>query len=182
MKPSRTTSRSAVLLLSAALAIALIGTACTGHPKSSPGAQGSAGSLLPATPTQLPTFDMPKFRALLTQLRGTPVVVNIWASWCRPCQIEAPNLASVARAYQGKAQFLGVDVLDQLTPARGFIQTYGWPYPSVFDAGASIRRGLGLLAEPDTLVFDRNGKQVGIISGPVSGAALRQLLSKVVPL
>ena len=180
MKAPRTTTRSAVLLVSAALAIALIGTSCGAHPKSPPTAQGSGGTLLPATPAQLPTFDMAKFRMLLAQLRGTPVVVNIWASWCGPCQVEAPNLASVARAYQGKAQFLGVDILDDRTHARAFIQTYGWPYPSVFDSGASIRHGLGLLAQPDTVVFDRNGKQVGVISGPASDAALRQLLSKVV--
>src|SRR5438094_202055 len=61
--------------------------------------------------TALPQLDPARFRQLLAQLRGKPVVVNIWASWCGPCIAEAPDLAAAAREFQGRVQFLGVDVL-----------------------------------------------------------------------
>ncbi|MGH2686137.1 MAG: redoxin domain-containing protein, partial [Actinomycetota bacterium] len=95
-------------------------------------AQGEAGSLLPQGRVDLPRFGFVEFQALLGELRGTPVVVNIWGSWCPPCQVEAPDLAEVAREFEGRVQFVGVDILDSRGPARSFILVHDWPYPSVF--------------------------------------------------
>ena len=136
----------------------------------------SARSLLPATPDALPSFDLTTFRELLGQLKGTPVVVNVWASWCGPCTAEAPHLAAVSRETKGKVQFIGVDIMDQRAPARAFIQRYGWTYPSVFDPSGAIRDGLGFIGQPVTVVFDPAGKQVFQWSGAVSGDVLRNEL------
>jgi len=178
--PSPSVRARVRLLLAAAVACALA-AACTSS-GGTPGGTPSPGpsSLLPASPTELPSFDPAQFEALLGQLHGKPVVVNVWASWCAPCTQEAPHLAEVSTEFDGKAQFLGVDILDTRPPAQAFIQTYGWTYPSVFDETGAIRDGMGLVGQPQTVVFDANGKQVKVFSGPVDAEALRTELDALV--
>src|SRR4051794_20617838 len=69
----------------------------------------------------------------LQKLRGRPVVLNFWASWCVPCKEEAPQLAQVARDYAGRAQLVGVDVTDHTDKALRFARSHGWRYPIVAD-------------------------------------------------
>jgi thiol-disulfide isomerase/thioredoxin len=165
------------VLATAVVVLGVLGAACTGggsdgSPTTSPsGATG--GSLLPATPDALPTYDLATFRQLLGQLEGKPVVVNIWASWCGPCIAEAPHLAALSKETKGKVQFVGVDIIDQRPAARAFIHRYGWTYPSVFDPTEAIHDGLGVVGQPATLVFDPSGKQVFIWSGAVTEDVLR---------
>jgi len=107
------------------------------------------------------------------------VVVNIWASWCGPCIVEAPHLAAAARESAGRAQFLGVDVLDQRAPARDFIRKYQWSYPSVFDPTAAIRDDLGFVGQPVTMVLDASGNRVFSQSGPITLEILRKELTSL---
>jgi cytochrome c biogenesis protein CcmG, thiol:disulfide interchange protein DsbE len=165
--------RSRRVLVAAVLGVALLASACTGGGSPPPDGGTISGPLLPASPDALPEFDLARFRQLLAELKGTPVVVNIWASWCGPCISEAPHLASLARETKGKVQFLGVDIIDKRPAARAFIHRYGWIYPSLFDPNGSIRDGLGYLGQPHTLVFDRSGQQVFVYSGPVTDDILR---------
>jgi thiol-disulfide isomerase/thioredoxin len=173
----RTSRRRALAAVS--LAVGILVGGCTGgssRPPASPSAS-SARSLLPATPDALPNFDLATFRQLLGQLEGKPVVVNVWASWCGPCTAEAPHLATVSRETAGQVQFLGVDIIDQRSPAMAFIHRYGWTYPSVFDPTGAIRDGLGFIGQPVTVVFDASGKQVFQWSGAVDEAVLRTELA-----
>jgi len=135
---------------------------------------------VPSSPAELPDVSPEGFQALLATLRGKPVVVNIWASWCGPCILEAPVLAAKAKQYSGKVQFLGVDIIDHRPPAREFIQRFGWPYPSVFDPTGAIRDSLGLIGQPHTVIYDASGTQVFVWSGAISEATLDEELSKVV--
>jgi thiol-disulfide isomerase/thioredoxin len=143
---------------------------------------GSDGrvSLLPSTPTALPDFTLAQFQQLLDQLKGTPVVVNVWGSWCPPCRAEAPELAEVAKAYQGKVQFIGVDILDQRGPARAFVREFGWPYPSVFDPQGDIRDGLGYVGQPVTVLYDAGGESVFVWSGAITRDILAEEIDRVV--
>jgi thiol-disulfide isomerase/thioredoxin len=143
-------------------------------------ASAASAPLLPAGPCDLPTFDLARFRQLLGQLRGTPVVVNVWGSLCGPCIYEAPQLARVARHYEGRAQFIGVDTNDLRPLARGFIVKHGYPYPSVFDPDRSILNGLKLRAPPDTLIFDASGKQVFLQPGPITEKILVRELTNLI--
>jgi thiol-disulfide isomerase/thioredoxin len=176
---SRWRSPACVTLM---LALALGSAACGGSDTptiaTSFGPQGRT-PLLPTSPTALPTFTVADFHRLTGQLRGMPLVVNIWASWCGPCVAEAPDLAQAARAYQGKVQFVGVDIQDELSAARAFVQRFGWPYPSVFDPAGAIRDDLGLIGQPHTVVFDAEGKQAYISSGPISGQTLHTQLTNL---
>jgi thiol-disulfide isomerase/thioredoxin len=136
---------------------------------------------LPSTPTELPAFTADEFQALLRSLRGTPVVVNFWGSWCAPCREEGPRLARAARAYDGRVQFLGVDVKDTKDAARTFIGEMGWTYPSVFDpsSNADIERDIGYFAQPVTLFYDRDGKIANQISGPAETAPLEAGIERI---
>src|SRR5438552_1774978 len=97
-----------------------------------PAVNATSAPGLPATANALPSVDGSQMRRLLSRLRGTPVVLNVWGSWCGPCRLEGPHLATAARRYGRRVQFLGLDVKDSLGPARAFIRQMGWPYPSVF--------------------------------------------------
>jgi len=170
----RFTLRTACLV--GAVAFALAAGACS-SPASPPSPPG--GSLLPSTPTALPQFDPGRFHQLLAQLRGKPVLINIWASWCGPCIAEAPGLARMARDYRGRVQFVGVDVLDQRGAAGAFIRKYGWIYPSVFDPTGAIRNDLGFVGQPVTVVLDSSGERVFTWSGALSESRLRKELNEV---
>jgi thiol-disulfide isomerase/thioredoxin len=149
------------------LVVVVMSTLAVGCGSSSGSDCASGKDLLPASPTALPTMDVQQFRELMCQLHGKPVVVNVWASWCGPCIVEAPELAAVAKDFQGQVQFLGVDIQDQPGPAKAFISKEGWIYPSVFDPTGAIRDSFGVLGVPHTLFYDANGEHTFTWSGPV---------------
>jgi cytochrome c biogenesis protein CcmG, thiol:disulfide interchange protein DsbE len=127
---------------------------------------------LPTHVAELPSFDAEMYQQLLTQLRGTPVVVNIWAAWCGPCKAEAPLLHDASKAYGERVQFLGVDILDSLKGARGFIAEHGLAYPSIFDPSGTIRDSLGMIGQPVTVFYDADGNMVSSWDGQLSQEAL----------
>jgi len=158
------------------------GNGGTGASQSAPGPQArnaATAALLPTHLYQLPSFDFSTYQALLGQLRGAPVVVNIWASWCGPCIVEAPHLADAAKRYGDRVQFVGVDILDQRGPAVDFIRQYGWTYPSVFDATGAIRDQLGILGQPATLFYDADGKLAARWSGALTPDVLSTDIDKI---
>jgi cytochrome c biogenesis protein CcmG/thiol:disulfide interchange protein DsbE len=160
--------------------LTVLAVACTGgghaepSPSGSPARNAASAALLPTTVDALPDMDPAGFTELLAQLKGTPVIVNVWAAWCVPCKAEAPELASAAAAHGGTIQFLGVDVLDNRDDARRFIATYGWSYPSVFDAAHAIPTSLGHGGQPVTLFYDASGALVGSVDGQISSDRLDQ--------
>lgn len=98
------------------------------------------------------------FRARLASLRGSPVVVNQWASWCGPCRFEFPFFARLARKYGGQVAFLGVDSQDNRDDARKFLRELPVPYPHYYDRDASIARVFGGgQAWPTTAFYDAAG-------------------------
>jgi cytochrome c biogenesis protein CcmG/thiol:disulfide interchange protein DsbE len=123
---------------------------------------------LPTTVDELPEMDVAGYDALLGELRGTPVVVNFWASWCQPCQAEAPRFTAAAATFGDRVQFLGVDILDDRDSARGFISEHGLPYPNVFDPGGAIRTDLGSIGQPVTAFYDADGNLVAKVDGEIS--------------
>jgi thiol-disulfide isomerase/thioredoxin len=141
--------------------------------------QSKGPVVLPSSSTALPRFTPAQFRELLVSLRGKPVVVNIWASWCGPCTLEAPGLAREANRARGQVQFLGVDIIDHLPPARAFIDRYRWPYPSVFDPSGAIRDDLGFIGQPITVIYDGSGRKTFTHSGAISEGDLRAAIDDV---
>jgi cytochrome c biogenesis protein CcmG, thiol:disulfide interchange protein DsbE len=102
------------------------------------------------------------FDARLEQLRGIPVVVNKWASWCGPCRFEFPWFQSLAEQRGGRIAFLGVNANDSSGAAEQFLSELPLPYPSYSDPDLNIAQQLGgpPLAMPATAFYDRSGKLV----------------------
>lgn len=94
----------------------------------------------------------------LRELRGYPVVLNFWASWCIPCKEEAPELAAAARRYRGRVVFLGIDIQDFTTDARKFMDDVDAPYVSVRDGTSKTHSAYGITGVPETYYLDRNGR------------------------
>ncbi|MDX6285949.1 MAG: hypothetical protein QOG53_1434 [Frankiales bacterium] len=101
----------------------------------------------------------------LAGLSQLPVIVNIWGSWCGPCQREAPLLQSVYASAQGSVHVLGIDMEDTDGSALDFAKHVGMRYPSVVDRSGDVLRKLGLRGAPVTVFIDGTGavvyKQVG---------------------
>src|SRR5713101_3685115 len=102
----------------------------------------------------------------LRALKGTPLVINFWASWCVPCRLEAPVLAAEAQRLAGKAQFVGVDIQDTDSAARAYEADVKSPYP-VGPAIHGSYRDFGVTAPPETFFVDRRGVVQSRIIGPV---------------
>ena len=102
------------------------------------------------------------FDARLGELRGTPVVVNKWASWCGPCRFEFPWFQSLAEKRGGQIAFLGVNSNDSSGSAETFLSELPLPYPSYRDPDLKIAQDLGgpPQAFPTTTYYDRSGKLV----------------------
>jgi thiol-disulfide isomerase/thioredoxin len=106
------------------------------------------------------------FERQLGALRGHPVVVNVWASWCEPCRKEFPYLQRLSAKYGKRVAFVGVDSQDDDAAARTFLGEYPLPYPSYTDPDRDIARSVGAgVGLPDTAYFDGNGKRVFVKQG-----------------
>jgi thiol-disulfide isomerase/thioredoxin len=175
------TARHITIVVALATLAAACGAPETPAPGSGPRATNAAtAALLPKNVLELPSFDFETYERLLYQLRGTPVVVNIWASWCGPCNTEAPALADAAMRYGDEVQFLGVDIQDQRGPATTFSTEYQIPYPSVFNESGEIHDAMGFVGVPDTLFYGADGSIVATWSGPLTSDALRTNINRLV--
>lgn len=165
--------RLPLLALTLGLAISGCGTA---QPASRAPAPARLAKLLHGSPpplaslhaqaNRLPGGGRAAFRARLVSLRGYPVVVNVWASWCGPCRSEFPLFQSASAQLARRVAFLGVDVLDQASAARSFLKQLPVSYPSYSDPDAAIARALNAGGGvPVTAFFDRSGRQTYLHQG-----------------
>ena len=110
--------------------------------------------------------------AKLATLRGVPVVVNQWASWCPNCKAEFPFFQRESQRYAKQIAFLGLDAQDQRSGAEAFLRKLPVNYPSIFDPtaqqAASIGGGQGW---PTTFFIDRTGKETFVHEGAYASEA-----------
>ena len=122
------------------------------------------------------------FAARLSSLRGYPVVVNKWASWCEPCQTEFPAFQRAAVKYGRQVAFVGIDGKDSDGSAAAFLGQFPVSYPSYVDPREDIARTIqAAIYYPQTVYFDRQGKIVYDHAGPYeTAAALEQDIRRYV--
>jgi cytochrome c biogenesis protein CcmG/thiol:disulfide interchange protein DsbE len=106
----------------------------------------------------------------LASLRGKPVVINFFQSYCGPCVRESKALEAAYRKYRGGGVvFLGIDYFDFTKDARRFVDKHGVTYPIVRDPNGSIATKYGITGTPETFFVDRRGRLVGAhILGPIN--------------
>src|SRR5689334_7332699 len=109
----------------------------------------------------------------LASLRGKAVVLNFWASWCYPCNKEAPALEKAWQGHDGQVVVLGIDVNDFSGDARKFMRQHGVTYPIVHDNKNVTEPKYGVALLPETFFVDRRGRVVGHVAGQVSESDLR---------
>lgn len=129
---------------------------------------------------EAPTFklrDLDGQTVDLGELRGTPVVLNFWATWCQPCIVEHPVLVEGSRRYAGRVEFIGVIYQDEPALIRRFLQERGAWGASVIDPDGEVAIAYGVYGAPETFFIDREGRIAEKITGPVNPRLLDGLLT-----
>jgi cytochrome c biogenesis protein CcmG/thiol:disulfide interchange protein DsbE len=120
----------------------------------------------------------------LESLRGKVVMLNFWASWCRPaCYEEAPALERAWREYKDKGVVVvGIDIQDRDEAARTFLAEFGHSFPNAPDPAGRIAVDYGVYGVPETFFIDRKGrvrfKQVGALTDELARQRLDTLLKE----
>ena len=181
--PRRTTVAVVAVVVAAAV-IALVALAGAGGRGLAPEAGtgqvepvGSAVAVIPeADRRPLPAFSAATLdgtRIDLGSLRGRPLVLNFWASWCGPCRAEQQGLELASRTLAGRdVRMVGVNIRDDRGAAASYLEEFGVGYPSLFDRAALLSARLGALgpqAPPYTLVVDARGRVAARVFGALPG-------------
>jgi cytochrome c biogenesis protein CcmG/thiol:disulfide interchange protein DsbE len=111
----------------------------------------------------------------LAELKGSPVVLNFWASWCIPCREEAPILEQGwEKARPRGVLFVGLNMQDLTTDAQAFLRDFHNTYLNIRDQGSDTAHSWGVTGVPETFFITPRSKVVGHVIGVVSAAQLRQ--------
>lgn len=139
----------------------------------------ASGERPAAPPVTLPALDGGG-ESSLADYRGEVVVLNYWASWCEPCREESPLLERFHQRIEPRGgTVLGIDVNDVTSDAQAFIREFRLTYPMLRDADGASQAAFGIVAYPETIVLDREGRIAALRRGPVDEQFLE---SEVLPL
>lgn len=157
-RPKSSTPHSAKLSKSA------VASALAGSPAVLASLHAQSNQLLSGGPTA--------FKARLQTLRGHPVVINEWASWCGPCQSEFPVFQRVSVSMGRRVAFIGLDARDNMAAAAAFLRRFPVSYPSYVDPSQSIGGVLQAVGGiPQTVYINAHGRQVFDHAGPYETTA-----------
>jgi cytochrome c biogenesis protein CcmG, thiol:disulfide interchange protein DsbE len=113
------------------------------------------------------------FHAKIASFKGTPVVVNKWASWCGPCRFEFPYLQSTATQFGKRVAFIGLNSGDVDSDARTFLRQFPVPYPSFIDPADHVAFSVGMpTGSPITEFYDAAGRRTHVHEGVYASRAL----------
>ncbi|UCD78226.1 MAG: redoxin domain-containing protein [Desulfobacterales bacterium] len=116
----------------------------------------------------------------LADLRGKPVVINFWASWCPPCRVEAPLLERTWRAYKNRGLiFLGINIQDRQEDALNYIREFDVTYPNGPDPTGEITIDYGVSGLPVTFFVSRDGEVVRRWVGAVEKGVLINSIEEI---
>jgi len=163
MRSTRTIHLSVAAALVALTVLAGGLAAGCGSTASASGSSSTAGS----SASEVQFIPLADFE--LADYAGKPLVVNYFGSWCPPCNMEAPELASWVESHPD-AQIVGVAVEDTADDVAGFMEKYGLTYPIVLDPQWEDANRTGVTGVPETLFYDSQGQEVDRIIGAATEA------------
>jgi peroxiredoxin len=188
--------RAVTGVIAAVAAVALVGAGCTGKDAvdQTAGNQfrfvgGTAKGQTYPVADRKPAGDFSgqlldgKGTFTLSKQRGKVVVINFWATWCSPCQVETPQFDTVYRQYRTKGvQFVGIDTKDIRGKAQSFVAQNDITYPMVYDEAGETAVRLGkipALSLPFTVVVDKHGRVAVVYLNVMSPKDLEPLLNQL---
>ncbi len=187
MKRQRNLSILAILVL-----VALVGYIFAVRPQSSAqdavtaAGQAPPPSVAPIAGHVAPDFtltDLQGRSVTLSSLRGRPVFINFFASWCPPCKTETPDLVSLYQRYGKHVRFIGVDMTpgDTLAGVHYYVKAFGVPYPVLLDRTGAVETAYGVIDIPTSFFINSSGvimsRIVGLMSPAMMHARFAKLLS-----
>jgi thiol-disulfide isomerase/thioredoxin len=150
-----------------------------------------AASIVGAQPVRVgspaPEIDLPTLaggRVRLSELRGQPVLVSFWGSWCLPCRREFPDLVRAHREHVGGLHVLGVNGRDQelsTKDVRKFVDEFAVPFQVALDTRGKAQRTYRLRGLPTTVFIDSGGVVQRIHIGPISREELESGIAAILP-
>jgi len=161
--------------------LALLGLLFWGMQRGPSTAVGTAAAInRPAPNFTVTTLDGKQLT--MSDLRGKTVVLNIWASWCKPCEEEAGELNRAYAQYQERnVAFVGIAFNDDTGPMRDFVNKHSVPYPVALDTEGKISIDLGITGVPETYIVNPDGQMTQKWVGPITAKQLTTLLAPLVP-
>lgn len=182
--------------LAALMLVGAVGCGAPGNGGNQPssGATGTANVATSKSAVGIPTpghmaaaFTLPTLnggqQVSLKQLLGKkPILLNVWASWCHPCQQETPDLVKLAKTYGKQVQFVGVDLtsLDTVAQAKAFVINYHVPYTVLSDAEGALYKAYGIASIPTTYVLSSKGEVVAMHIGAMTKQEMKSLVQQAI--
>ncbi len=128
-------------------------------------------------------YDKDGNKVSLSDMKGMPVVVNFWASWCPPCKAELPDFDETAKEYEGKVVFMMVNLTDGIQEteeeAKAFIKSMGYEFPVYFDKDQDAAYKYSVSSIPATCFIDKDGYFIASATGMIDKATLEKGISMI---
>jgi thiol-disulfide isomerase/thioredoxin len=129
----------------------------------------------------LPTRAISGPPVTIEQLRGTPVIVHFWATWCGPCEKEGPEFARLDPLLRGRARLVAVDLSDRRGRAEAFVRRHRWRFPVLEDPAGEAGERYAVTGLPSTFIVDESGRIVRQLPGPQTAERLLAALRSALP-
>ncbi|HEX4627976.1 MAG TPA: TlpA disulfide reductase family protein [Gemmatimonadales bacterium] len=142
--------------------------------------------------SQAPGSVAPDFRlrtlsgdtASLASLKGRPVFLNFWASWCKPCRSEMADIISAYNAHKGQGlEVLAINLTDQerIRDVRQFVAELELPFPVLLDQKGKVRKSYALRGLPTSVFIDAQGLVRFVNPGPITSETMQRGLAQILP-
>ncbi|MEK0314497.1 TlpA family protein disulfide reductase [Cohnella sp. 56] len=180
-----------VILFAAVLAVVLVrnlsgGDKGAGKNEALPSSGAVAAAVAPVVGSYAPGFELASLDGATSYSldpktpKGQVLIVNFWASWCGPCDIEAPDLVRLYEEYKGKVELYGVNVTkyDTVRGAKDFVKEKGLPFPILMDKDGKTGDDYKVFSYPISFIVDRQGIVRERIEGGKSLKEWRRMLDR----